>query len=190
MPAFPSSLRRLFGTVSIGSIPTRHVAVLLYLVSTERKDREKSLKRLGGALGISENTVWAALRDAYRRGYLKPTEDAPPQDEPPGRDLCFVEVTPEGRKALRPFFNVVGLSGLVLFIAVSLLVGGLVGYLYGVSLSYLSQYTAFLVVLFAGIAVFYTFIVFQISRTARDFRRNQLLELFKAEAGEDRSTEE
>jgi len=189
MPAFPSSLRRLFGTVSIGSIPTRHVAVLLYLVSTERKDREKSLKRLGGALGISENTVWAALRDAYRRGYLKPTEDAPPQDEPPGRDLCFVEVTPEGRKALRPFFNVVGLSGLVLFIAVSLLVGGLVGYLYGVSLSYLSQYTAFLVVLFAGIAVFYTFIVFQISRTARDLRRNQLFEMFNAIA-EDRSTEE
>ena len=171
-------------------MPTRHMAVLLYLASTKRKDREKSLKRLGGALGISENTVWAALRDAYGRGYVKPTEDAPPQAEPPGRDPCFVEVTPEGRKALRPFFNVVGPSGLVLFIAVSLLVGGLVGYLYGVSLPYLLQYTAFLVALFAGIAVFYTFMVFQISRTARDFRRNQLLELFKAEAGEDRSTEE
>jgi hypothetical protein len=179
-PSSSSLRRRLFGTVSIGSMPTRHIAVLLYLASTERRERENSLKRLGDALGVSENTVWAGLRNAYRRGYVEPTKDAPPPDEPPGRDPCFIEVTAEGRRALRPFFNVVGLFGLVSFIAISLGVGGLIGYSYGATLPYLPQYAAIVVASFAGIAVVYTFATYQIWRTARDFRRNQLFKMFKA----------
>ncbi len=182
MPSLSMSpLRRLFGTVSIGTMPTRHIAVLLYLASTNRRDR-KNLAAIGDTLGVSENTVWAALRNAYRRGYVKPTGDAPFPDEPPGRDARFIEVTAEGRRALRPFFNVVGLPGLAGFVAVSLAVGGLVGYSYGVALPYMSQYAAVVIALLAGASVFYAFITYNMWRTARDFRRDQLLRAFKADA--------
>lgn len=190
--SMPSSLslvlRRLFGTVSIGTVPTRHIAVLLYIASTERKDRE-NLERIAKTLGVSENTVAAALQSAYRRGFVRPTRDAPAPDEPPGRDPRFIELTAEGRRAVRPFFNVVGLSGLVGFILVSLAVGGIIGYAYGVSLPFLSQYGAVIIAILAGTAIFYTFMTYQIWNTARDFRRTQLLKMFSAGvAGEDKST--
>jgi hypothetical protein len=182
MPSLSMSpLRRLFGTVSIGTVPTRHIAVLLYLASTDRKERG-SLKEIGKTVGVSENTVWLALRNVYRRGYVKPTGDAPLPDEPPGRDARLIEVTAEGRRALRPFFNVVGLPGLAGFVAVSLAVGGLIGYSYGVALPYLSQYAAVVIALLAGAAGFYAFITYNIWRTAREFRTGQLLKAFKADA--------
>lgn len=182
MPSLSASpLRRLVGTISIGTLPTRHIAVLLYLASTDRKERG-SLKEVGKAMGVSENTVWLALRNAYRRGYVKPVGDAPFPDEPPGRDAHFIEVTAEGRRALRPFFNVVGLTGLAGFFGVSLAVGGLIGYSYGVALPYLSQYAAVVIALLTGAAGFYAFMTYNIWRTARDFRKDQLLKAFRADA--------
>jgi hypothetical protein len=176
-----SPLRRLFGTVSIGTMPTRHIAVLLYLASTDRKERG-SLMEMGKAMGMSENTVWLALRNAYRRGYVKPTADAPFPDEPPGRDARFIEVTAEGRRALRPFFNVVGLTGLAGFVAISLALGGLMGYSYGVALPYLSQYGELVIALLASASLCYAFITYNMWRTAKDFRTDQLLRAFKADA--------
>lgn len=176
-----SLLRRLFGTERLGDIPTRHMAVFVYLASTKRKERHQSLKRLGDFLGISENTVLAALHNLYSRGYVKPANDVSRPDEPPGRDLQLIEITSEGRRALRPFFNVTGILGLVAFIAISLVIGGFLGYSYAISLPYLPQYTAFAVTLFAIIIVFYAIVTYQLWKMSRDFRRNQLIRLFRTE---------
>jgi predicted DNA-binding transcriptional regulator len=182
-----SFLRALLGTERLGDIPTRHMAVFVYLASTKRKDRHQSLKKLGDFLGISENTVWAALQNLYSRGYIKPATEAPPPDEPPGRDPGLVEVTSEGRRALKPFFNVIGVLGLFAFIAVSLVVGGFIGYAYAISLPYLSGYAAFVVALFILLVVFYAFATYQLWKMSSDFRRDQLLRLFRA--AEDRTAE-
>jgi hypothetical protein len=118
----------MFGTESIGDIPMRHIAVLLYLSTTKRKERLESPQKIADALGLgSENTVVRAYSGLYSRGYVSIAKGAPMPDELPGRDAKILDVTRSGKRALRPFFRVVGIFGLIGFVVVSLLIGGHIG---------------------------------------------------------------
>ncbi len=178
----PSFFRRMFGTESIGDIPTRHLAVLLYLDTTKRKKRLESALRIADALGLgSENTVVKAYGVLYSRGYISIAKDAPRPAELPGRDARILEVTRSGKRALRPFFNVVGITGLVGFVAVSLVVGALLGYAYAGVFPYFAQYPTATVAVFSFAAIVYAILIHWVWRIARDFRREQLFKMFRAD---------
>lgn len=176
----------MFGTESIGDLPTRHIAVLLYLASTKRKKRFESPQKVADALGLgSENTVALAYKALYNRGYVTLAKDAPKTNEPPGRDATVLEVTSSGKRALRPFFNVVGMSGLVTFVVLSLVIGSFLGDLYALAPLYYPQYAAAIIGSFVLIALVYAFTIQWLWRTARDNRRDQLFKMFRADTKSD-----
>ncbi len=177
-----SFLRRLLGTESIGDIPTRHIAVLLYLATTKRRKRLESPQKVADALGLgSENTVVRAYDVLLNRGYLAIAKNATKPDEPPGRDARAFEVTTAGKMALKPFFNVVGVIGLLGFVGISFLVGGMFGYLYALLPPYFPQYAAAIVGLSVVIVVVYVVFIYWVWRIAREFRRGQLFRMFRAD---------
>jgi hypothetical protein len=176
-----SFLRRIFGTESIGDIPTRHIAVLLYLATIKREQRLGSPQKIADFLGLgSENTVVRAYQFLWEKGYIAMAEDLPKGEIP--RDARLLEVTRLGKKALRPLFNVVGIAGLLGFICLSLVIGGLFGYLYAGALPYFDQYPVATIGVSLFIVVTYVLLISWFWRTARKFRTEQLFKMFRAEA--------
>jgi hypothetical protein len=170
-------LKRMKGLFRVESIDlTRdHMAILLYLVTHKVDERVHSVSKLAEELGgISDTTVrrgYAALLD---NKYVEVIPGAPPANAYEITDPNEFEVTPAGRKALRPILGTFGLFETVMVGALSFVLGVMAGIAYLTEQlypAYFLTFTAILVVIVALCVVAFVHIIM----VSREGRKQQLL---------------
>ncbi len=168
------SLRRRFRVERLGDLTLDWIKVLVYLDSSKRGSREPSAEKLGKKLGISENTITVYAYPALvRNGYIRLLANNLPE-----RDANSYELTQKGRKALGHLLNAVGFFELGIMVAISLVVGAMVGTLYLAYLQYPS-YLTFVLALVVSAGIVEAFFLFVFVRMARQRRREVLSMMLK-----------
>lgn len=175
----PSFAKRVFGAEKVGDLTLNDLKVLLYLQTV--KDRHQSPERAAEYLGIgSENTVVKAFSVLRERGYVKLAKSAPAiAISTDVRDPRLFQVTAKGKRALRPFLGVVGLSGLITVAALTFAFGAILGFFYAGVAPFYPAYANIIAILFLVAGAFYVFIFYWIWATAKAERESKLLSIFK-----------
>ena len=167
-------MRGLFQVESI-DLTRNHMAILLYLVTHKVGERVHSVSKLADELGgISDFTVkrgYAALLD---NKYVQEIPGAPPVNAYEITDPNEFEVTPAGRKALRPILGTFGLFETLVVGALSFVLGVMAGITYLTEQLYPTYFLTFTAILLAFAAVCVVVFIRMIM-TFRESRKQQLL---------------
>ena len=165
-------MKGLFRVESI-DLTRDHMAILLYLVTHRVGERVHSVSKLADELGdISDTTVrrgYAALLD---NKYVEVIPGAPPANAYEITDPNEFEVTPAGRKALRPILGTFGLFETLVVGALSFVLGVIAGIAYLAEQLYPTYFLTFtaILVVFAAVCVFVFVRAIMMSREGRKQR--------------------
>lgn len=155
------------------------MAMLLYLTTHKEGERVGSVSKLAQELGgISDTTVrrgYAALLD---NKYVAVVSDAPPANAYEITDPNEFEVTPAGKKALRPILGTFGLAETALVSTLSFVIGVMAGASYLARQFYPAYFLTFMAILVVIVAAFIVVIVRMIRMFGED-RKQQLLDWLK-----------
>ena len=168
-----ASLKRLFRIQSVGDLTLNYVQILLYIESHKKGERPSSPEKLARELGIAELTVVRAYESLLQHKFIAAGPNVPSSYRSEIRDPNEFEVTPLGRKALRPFLSSFGFLEVALVGVLMLALGVMVGLIYSDYELYPSYIEIMSIITVVVVLVIVGLLVYLV-KMARETRRNQL----------------